>query len=57
MKRMKSGKAGGSDNIAVQVWKCLGERAVDFLPGCFTQSRKVRECLRNGDIQICRVNR
>lgn len=57
MKRMKSGKAGGSDNIAVQVWKCLGERAVDFLSGCFTQSRKVRECLRNGDIQICRVNR
>ncbi|KAK3553686.1 hypothetical protein QTP70_006899 [Hemibagrus guttatus] len=31
LKRMKSGKAVGPDNILVEVWKCLGEAAVEFL--------------------------
>ncbi|KAK3532331.1 hypothetical protein QTP86_016043, partial [Hemibagrus guttatus] len=31
LKRMKSGKAVGPDNIPVDVWKCLGEAAVEFL--------------------------
>ncbi|KAK3513053.1 hypothetical protein QTP70_000211 [Hemibagrus guttatus] len=28
---MKSGKAVGPDDIPVEVWKCLGEAAVEFL--------------------------
>ena len=35
LKRMKSGKAVGPDDIPVQVWKCLGEVAVGFLPRLF----------------------
>ncbi|KAK3523640.1 hypothetical protein QTP70_005836 [Hemibagrus guttatus] len=31
LKRMKSGKAAGPDDIPVEVWKCLGEAAVEFL--------------------------
>ncbi|KAK3515926.1 hypothetical protein QTP86_020334, partial [Hemibagrus guttatus] len=31
LKRMKSGKAVGPDDIPVEVWKCLGEAAVEFL--------------------------
>ncbi|KAK3552479.1 hypothetical protein QTP86_012164 [Hemibagrus guttatus] len=31
LKRMKSGKAVGPDDIPVKVWKCLGEAAVEFL--------------------------
>ncbi|KAK3526042.1 hypothetical protein QTP70_012807 [Hemibagrus guttatus] len=30
LKRMKSGKAVGPDDIPVEVWKCLGEAAVKF---------------------------
>ncbi|KAK3518224.1 hypothetical protein QTP70_033929, partial [Hemibagrus guttatus] len=31
LKRMKSGKAVGPDDIPVEVWKCLGEAGVEFL--------------------------
>ena len=33
MNRMKTGKADGPDDIAVEVeaWKCLAELAIDFL--------------------------
>ncbi|KAK3511359.1 hypothetical protein QTP70_005292 [Hemibagrus guttatus] len=31
LKRMKSGKAVGPDDIPVEVWKCLGKAAVEFL--------------------------
>ena len=31
MKRMKNGKAVGPDDIPVEVWKCLGESALEFL--------------------------
>ncbi|KAK3506208.1 hypothetical protein QTP70_017142 [Hemibagrus guttatus] len=31
LKRMKSGKAVGPDDILVEVWKCLGEAAVEFV--------------------------
>ncbi|KAK3525130.1 hypothetical protein QTP86_017596, partial [Hemibagrus guttatus] len=31
LKRMKSEKAVGPDDIPVEVWKCLGEAAVEFL--------------------------
>ncbi|KAK3518092.1 hypothetical protein QTP70_033311 [Hemibagrus guttatus] len=46
LKRMKSGKAVGPDDIPVEVWKCLGEAAVEFLISLFNrflQSEKMLE--------------
>ncbi|KAK3522906.1 hypothetical protein QTP86_007326 [Hemibagrus guttatus] len=37
LKRMKSGKAVGPDDIPVEVWKCLGEAAVEFLASLFNR--------------------
>ncbi|KAK3542975.1 hypothetical protein QTP70_008094, partial [Hemibagrus guttatus] len=37
LKRMKSGKAVGPDDIPVEVWKCLGEAAVGFLTSLFNR--------------------
>ncbi|KAK3513451.1 hypothetical protein QTP70_015450, partial [Hemibagrus guttatus] len=37
LKRMKSGNAVGPDNITVEVWKCLGEAAVEFLTSLFNR--------------------
>ncbi|KAK3571420.1 hypothetical protein QTP86_012057 [Hemibagrus guttatus] len=37
MKRMKVGKAVGPDDISVEVWKCLGEAAVEFLTSLFNR--------------------
>ncbi|MCJ8744398.1 hypothetical protein PDJAM_G00118210 [Pangasius djambal] len=46
LKRMKSGKAVGPDDIPVEVWKCLGEAAVEFLTSLFNrvlESEKMTE--------------
>ncbi|KAK3571418.1 hypothetical protein QTP86_012056 [Hemibagrus guttatus] len=66
MKRMKSGKAVGPDNIPVEVWKCLGEAAVEFLTSLFNrvlESERMPEEWRRsvlvlifknkGDVQSC----
>ncbi|MCJ8749464.1 hypothetical protein PDJAM_G00176550 [Pangasius djambal] len=63
LKRMKSGKAVGPDDIPVEVWKCLGEAAVEFLTSLFNrvlESEKMPEEWRrsvlvpnNGDVQSC----
>ncbi|KAK3540863.1 hypothetical protein QTP86_002436 [Hemibagrus guttatus] len=37
LKRMKSVKAVGPDDIPVEVWKCLGEAAVGFLTSLFNR--------------------
>ncbi|KAK3539955.1 hypothetical protein QTP70_019596 [Hemibagrus guttatus] len=37
LKRMKSGKAVGPVDILVEVWKCLGEAAVEFLTSLFNK--------------------
>ncbi|KAK3538471.1 hypothetical protein QTP86_003686 [Hemibagrus guttatus] len=37
LKRMKNGKAIGPDDIPVEVWKCLGEAAVEFLISLFNR--------------------
>ncbi|KAK3521199.1 hypothetical protein QTP70_000483 [Hemibagrus guttatus] len=62
---MKSGKAVGPDDIPVEVWKCLGEAAVEFLASLFNrilESEKMPEEWRSvlvpifknkGDVQIC----
>ncbi|KAK3520892.1 hypothetical protein QTP86_019360 [Hemibagrus guttatus] len=65
LKRMKSGKAGGPDDIPVEVWKCLGEAAVEFLANLFNrvlESERMPEEWRSvlvpifknkGDVQSC----
>ncbi|KAK3548418.1 hypothetical protein QTP70_012839 [Hemibagrus guttatus] len=66
LKRMKSGKAVGSDDIPVEVWKCLGEAAVEFLTSLFNrvlESERMPEEWRRsvlvpifknkGDVQSC----
>ncbi|KAK3563223.1 hypothetical protein QTP86_018276 [Hemibagrus guttatus] len=63
---MKSGKAVGPDDIPVEVWKCLGEAAVEFLTSLFNrvlESEKMPEEWRRsvlvpifknkGDVQSC----
>ena len=35
MKRMKSGKVVGPDDTPVEAWRCLGEKAVEFLMRLF----------------------
>ncbi|KAK3546774.1 hypothetical protein QTP86_001526 [Hemibagrus guttatus] len=65
LKRMKSGKAFGPDDIPVEVWKCLGEAAVEFLTSLFNrvlESERMPEEWRSvlvpifknkGDVQSC----
>ncbi|KAK3510502.1 hypothetical protein QTP70_009139 [Hemibagrus guttatus] len=65
LKRMKSGNAVGPDDIPVEVWKCLGEAAVEFLTSLFNrvlESEKMPEEWRSvlvlifknkGDVQSC----
>ncbi|KAK3531447.1 hypothetical protein QTP70_020542, partial [Hemibagrus guttatus] len=66
LKRMKSGKAVGPDDIPVEVWKCLGETAVEFLTSLFNrvlESERMPEEWRRsvlvlifknkGDVQSC----
>ncbi|KAK3561816.1 hypothetical protein QTP86_014395, partial [Hemibagrus guttatus] len=66
LKRMKSGKAVGPDDIPVEVWKCLGEAAVEFLTSLFNrvlESERMPEEWRRsvlvpifknkGDVQSC----
>ncbi|KAK3528212.1 hypothetical protein QTP86_026675 [Hemibagrus guttatus] len=66
LKRMKSGKAVGPDDISVEVWKCLGEAAVEFLTSLFNrvlESERMPEEWRRsvlvpifknkGDVQSC----
>ncbi|KAK2902094.1 hypothetical protein Q8A73_011840 [Channa argus] len=66
LKRMKSGKAVGPDDIPVEVWKCLGEVAVEFLSSLFNkilESERMPEDWRRsvlvpifknkGDVQSC----
>ncbi|KAK3563366.1 hypothetical protein QTP86_021842, partial [Hemibagrus guttatus] len=66
LKRMKSGKAVGPDDIPAEVWKCLGEAAVEFLASLFNrvlESERMPEEWRRsvlvpifknkGDVQSC----
>ena len=66
MKRMKNGKAVGPDDIPVEVWKCLGESALEFLTKLYNrtmESESMPEEWRDsvlipifknkGDVQTC----
>ncbi|KAK3531798.1 hypothetical protein QTP70_029738, partial [Hemibagrus guttatus] len=60
LKRMKSGKAVGPGDILVEVWKCLGEAAVEFLASLFNrilESERMPEEWRRNDIVICSESR
>ncbi|KAK3512660.1 hypothetical protein QTP70_020880 [Hemibagrus guttatus] len=58
---MKSGKAVGPDDIPVEVWKCLGEAAVEFLTSLFKRvlesERMPEEWRRNLEKAYDRVPR
>ncbi|KAI5611034.1 hypothetical protein C0J50_11940, partial [Silurus asotus] len=43
IKRIKSGKSVGPDDIPVEAWRCLGEMAVEFLTRSFN---KILKCER-----------
>ncbi|KAK3506948.1 hypothetical protein QTP70_031706 [Hemibagrus guttatus] len=66
LKRRKSGKAVGPDDIPMEVWKCLGEAIVEFLTSLFNrvlESERMPEEWRRsvlvpifknkGDVQSC----
>jgi hypothetical protein len=66
LKRMKGGKAMGSDGIPIEVWRCLDERAVVWLTKLFNlffRSNRMKEEWRRsilvpifknkGDVQSC----
>ncbi|KAI5623886.1 hypothetical protein C0J50_16567 [Silurus asotus] len=66
IKRMKSGKSVGPDDIPVEAWRCLGEMAVEFLSRLFNrilEGEKMPEEWRRsvlvpifkhkGDVQTC----
>ncbi|KAK3575651.1 hypothetical protein QTP86_031603, partial [Hemibagrus guttatus] len=66
LKRTKSGEAVGPDDIPVEVWKCLGEAAVEFFTSLFNrvlESERMPEEWRRsvlvpifknkGDMQSC----
>ncbi|KAI5626129.1 hypothetical protein C0J50_14119 [Silurus asotus] len=66
IKRMKSGKSVGPDDIPVEAWRCLGEMAVEFLTRLFNrilEGEKMPEEWRRsvlvpifkhkGDVQTC----
>ena len=38
LRRMKKGKALEADEVPVEVWKCMGEMGIEFLPGLGSQS-------------------
>ncbi|KAE8279451.1 hypothetical protein D5F01_LYC08793 [Larimichthys crocea] len=52
LKRMKSGKALGPDDIPVEVWKCLGEMAVHFLTGLFNRILDSEKMLEEWRISV-----
>ena len=65
MKRIKTGKAVGPDDIPVETWRCLGELAIDFLTRLFNkilEDKRMPEEWRSvlvpffknkGDVQSC----
>ena len=66
LRKMKRGKAVGPDDIPVEVWKCLGQRGIEWLTNFFNdilEAEKMPDEWRNsilvpiyknkGDIQDC----
>ena len=49
MKRMKNRKAVGPDDIPVEVWKCLGEIALEFLTKLYNRTLESEREIREND--------
>ena len=49
MKRMKNGKAVCPYDIPVEVWKCLGEIALDFLTKMYNRTMENDRIRGSGD--------
>ena len=49
LKRMKGGKAMGPDGIPIEVWRCLGDRAIVWLIKLFNLIFGQTRCLKNGE--------
>ena len=47
LKRMKGGKAMGPDGIPIEVWRCIGDRAIVWLTKLFNLIFRSR-CRKNG---------
>ena len=50
LKRMKGGKAMGPDGIPIEVWRCLGDRAIVWLTNLFSLIFRQTRCLKNGEV-------
>ena len=48
LKRMKGGKAMGLDGTPVEVWRCLGDRAIVWLTKLFNLIFGQTRCLKHG---------
>jgi hypothetical protein len=48
LKRMKGGKAMGPDGIPIEVWRCLGDRAIVWLTKLFNLIFGLTRCQKNG---------
>ena len=48
LKRMKGGKAMGPDGIPIEVWRCLGDRAIVWLTKLFNLIFHQTRCWKNG---------
>ena len=48
LKRMKSRKAVGPDEISVEVWRCLGEVGVRWLTNLFNKIWLNKRCQMSG---------
>ena len=46
LKRMKGGKAMGPDGIPIEVWRCLGDRAIVWLTKLFNLIFSVKQDAR-----------
>jgi hypothetical protein len=50
LKRMKRGKAMGPDGIPIEVWRCLGARAIVWQEKLLTSFSEKTRCPRNGGV-------
>ena len=57
LNRTKSGKAVAPDDIPVEIWKCLGELAIDFLTRLFSRILETRYPMSGGKVFWCQFTR
>jgi hypothetical protein len=50
LKRMKGGKAMGLDGIPIEVWRCMGARAIVWLTKLLNLIFGLARCPKNGEV-------